>query len=60
MCTKPGCASPVKAKGLCQTHYYKDLYPNHKDRPRRGYVSQDSPEFKEGLWTFVKQELGIK
>ena len=36
VCGEPGCASPVLAKGLCRSHYYRARYQSQKGgRPAR-------------------------
>jgi len=68
MCQVDGCNRKLRCKGLCQYHYHKGLYGKYKDRAGLRKISENphpkttqaEREFNEGLWEFVKKELGIQ
>ena len=56
ICTKENCNSKVKARGLCQYHYHKFLYPTNADRGINKKIEIDYDDF----WEFVKKELRVR
>ena len=62
LCQNDNCDKTVKAKGLCQYHYYKSLYPHNSKRPNTRSVKDYAGvnrNFDEDFWDFVKKELSI-
>lgn len=56
ICITENCNSKVKARGLCQYHYHKLLYPTNADRGANKKEDIDYNDF----WEFVKKELRIR
>ena len=61
-CEFDGCTEKIKAKRLCQRHYYKYLYPNFSDRPSVALKKKQPKEPKvrvtgQELWSLIEADL---
>ncbi len=64
-CEFEGCEKKIKAKRLCQYHYYKYLYPEHRDRPnvvlkkdlKYGVAPKFSGVSGEELWNLISKDI---
>ena len=67
MCKTKDCNKSIRAKNLCQYHYYRSMRHRYANDGSQDIVT-DNPhpktleakkEFNEGLWQFIKKELNI-
>jgi hypothetical protein len=57
-CEHPECEEKIKAKRLCQHHYYKMLYPKHYDRPNVVLKKKKINVISgEDLWALIEADL---
>ena len=55
-CQIQGCTKKIKARRMCQHHYYKHLYPKYSDRPNvfpKKKIKEDISE----VWELISQDL---
>ena len=57
-CEFEGCERKIKAKRLCQYHYYRALYPKHYDRPNVVLKKKQINVISgENLWALIESDL---
>ena len=57
-CEYSGCGKRIKAKRLCQYHYYKELYPRNRDRPNVFPKKDPKPEaLARDIWDLIAKDL---
>ncbi len=57
-CEYEGCAKKIKAKRLCQYHYYKELYPRNRDRPNVFPKKYPKPDVLDSdIWDLIVEDL---
>lgn len=57
-CDFEGCKTKIKAKRLCQYHYYKELYPRNRDRPNVFPKKDPKPgALGSDIWDLIAKDL---
>lgn len=57
-CEFAACEKKIKAKRLCQYHYYKSLYPRNYDRPNVVLKKKQVHSISgEDLWALIESDI---
>ena len=57
-CEYGSCEEKIKAKRLCQYHYYKELYPRNRDRPNVFPKKDPKPDTSgRDIWDLIAEDL---
>jgi hypothetical protein len=55
-CQIQGCTKKIKARRMCQYHYYKHLYPAYSDRPNV-FPKKNPKAINEDVWKLIAADI---